>query len=91
MLEALMCCPENIGKDLTWKERISTVFTSVSVMLFNYFLFNKLNNYLFIENNYSKSSVLTMFTLVSLAITFLLYIYHVYIVTLDVNNKQKQK
>lgn len=84
-----MCCPDNIGNELTTEERISSIVSSFAVIIFNYFVFNKLNNVLFIDNNYSKSNVLSMFILVSLAITFLLYIYHVYIITSkDVTNKK---
>ena len=88
-----MNSPGPIGLELTWNERIRSIFITVAVILFNYFSFQYFQDLFLIQLKLSIN--LLIFSIIGLiiAITAGLYIYNVYIVNFagSTSNTKKSK
>ena len=91
--EAFLNSPGPIGLELTWTERIRSIFITVAVILFNYFSFQYFQDLFLIQLKLSINLLILSIIGLIIAITAGLYIYNVYIVNFagSTSNTKKSK
>ena len=82
MLLAMMDCPEDVACPITWSGRLQNIIATVGIFCLDYFSIEYLHQLLFVELQYNIWMVMAYFTAGSFGITFVLYVYFVYIVDL---------
>ena len=80
MLLAMMDCPDDVARPITWGGRFLNIVATLSILFLDYFSILYLHELLFIEFQYDVWMVLAYFVAGSFGITFVLYVYFVYIV-----------
>ena len=79
MLHAMMECPEEVARKISWHGRVANIVATFAVFAFDYFSLSYLHHLLFLELEYSIQAVVFYATVLSFAITFVLYIFFVHI------------
>lgn len=82
LVEAFLEPPGAIGLELTWPQRLRSVFTTLCLLVANYFIAASAADVLFNQMGHSVLSVCLSSVCVVTAITAALYVYNVYIVNL---------
>ena len=80
MLEAIKQCPEDIGEELTWIEKILSITTILVLFVIDFLLYRFSYQIAFVYMDMTTCQFWTTFAAVSSIITLCLYFYYVEVV-----------